>query len=65
MTKFVAKTYNHAIMRYDEIEKKPYHFTLERIDPDNENVPEAVIPEYMMKTGGPCLIISTAAHPLT
>lgn len=46
MTKFVAKTYNHAIMRYDEIEKKPYHFTLERIDPDNENVPEAVIPEY-------------------
>ena len=45
MTKFVAITYNHAIMRYDEIEKKPYHFTLERIDPDNENVPEAVIPE--------------------
>ena len=45
MTKFVAITYNHAIMRYDEIEKKPYHFTLERIDPDNGNVPEAVIPE--------------------
>ena len=45
MTKFVAITYNHAIMRYDEIEKKPYHFTLERIAPDNENVPEAVIPE--------------------
>ena len=45
MAKFVAITYNHAIMSYDEIEKKPYHFTLERIDPDNENVPEAVIPE--------------------
>lgn len=29
MTKFVTITYSHAIMRYDEIEKKPYHFTLE------------------------------------
>lgn len=32
-------------MKYEEIEKKPYHFTLERIDPYDENVPEAVIPE--------------------
>ena len=42
--KFVAITYHPAIMKYEEIEKKPYHFTLERIDPYDENVPEAVIP---------------------
>jgi hypothetical protein len=29
----------------DKIHEKPYHFTLERIDPDNENVPEAIIPD--------------------
>ena len=32
-------------MKFDEINKKAYHFTLERKDPNNENVPEAVIPE--------------------
>ncbi len=40
----MAITYHPAIMKYEEIEKKPYHFTLERIDPYDENVPEAVIP---------------------
>ena len=32
-------------MKFDEINKKAHHFTLERKDPNNENVPEAVIPE--------------------
>ena len=32
---------------FKEIHKKPYHFTLERIDPENENVPEAIIPDDM------------------
>lgn len=32
---------------YKEIHKKPYHFTLERLDPENENVPEAIIPDDM------------------
>ena len=70
---------------FNEIHKKPYHFTLERVDPYDENVPEAIIPAdtrpmavmflsrnwrtlhriLMMRTGGPCLIISTVAHPST
>lgn len=29
---------------FNEIHKKPYHFTLERVDPYDENVPEAIIP---------------------
>lgn len=29
----------------DKIQDKPYHFTLERIDPDDANVPEATIPD--------------------
>ena len=32
---------------FKEIHKKPYHFTLERLDPENENVPEAIIPDDM------------------
>ena len=32
---------------FKEIHKKPYHFTLERLDPENENVPEANIPDDM------------------
>ena len=32
---------------FKEILKKPYHFTLERLDPENENVPEAIIPDDM------------------
>ena len=29
---------------FNEIHKKPYHFTLECVDPYDENVPEAIIP---------------------
>jgi len=32
---------------YKEIHKKPYHFTLERLDPEDERVPEAIIPDDM------------------
>lgn len=45
MPKFVAVIQQPFIMKFDEINKKAYHFTLERKDPNNENVPEAVIPE--------------------
>lgn len=30
-------------MDYDKIHDKPYHFTLKRRDPNNENVPEVII----------------------
>ena len=40
MPKFVAILQKPFIMRFDEINKKAYHFTLERQDPNNENVPE-------------------------
>lgn len=32
---------------YKEIHKKPYHFTLERLDPEDERMPEAIIPDDM------------------
>ena len=32
---------------FKESRKKPYHFTLECWDPENENVPEAHIPDDM------------------
>lgn len=32
-------------MNYDKIHDKPYHFTLKRRDPKNEDVPEVVISE--------------------
>lgn len=32
-------------MEFDKIQDKPYHFTLERRDPTNTNVPEVSIPE--------------------
>ena len=32
---------------FKEIHKKPYHFTLERLDPEDKRVPEAIIPDDM------------------
>lgn len=42
-----TKIISFNMIDFKEIHKKPYHFTLERLDPENENVPEAIIPDDM------------------